>query len=200
MPVGRGTAVARSIVSGAVEEISDVHADSEYEHGDIATIVNYRGIVAVPMLKDGRPIGAIAMARSQAGPVSERQISLLRSFADQAVIAIENVRLFEEVQARTRELEESLEQQTATADVLKVISRSTFDLQPVLETLVEAAGRLCLAENVQVWLRDAGVYRLAAHNGFSPEYQEFGETASDHARSGHLSGADCAGRGASPHA
>src|SRR3954467_10193989 len=173
MPVGRGTAVARSIVSGAVEEILDVHADSEYEHGDIATIVNYRGIVAVPMLKDGRPIGAIAMARSQAGPVSERQINLLQSFADQAVIAIENVRLFDEVQTRTAELQESLEYQTATSDVLNVISRSPSELQPVLDAIVATAARLCKADMAAILKCVADRCHVVATNGMAEEHVEY---------------------------
>ena len=113
---GRAGAAARSILSGTVEEIPDVHADPDYEHGHAAKIINYRSIVAVPMLKDGRPIGAIAMARSQIGRFPDWQIKLLKTFADQAVIAIENVRSFHEVQARSRELGESLEQQTATLE------------------------------------------------------------------------------------
>src|SRR5262249_34946174 len=88
-------------------------------------------------------------------------------------IAIENVRLFDEVQARTRELSESLEQQTATSEVLKVISRSKFELQPVLDALVESAARLCEAENTVICLPDGGVYRLAARHGFSPELEQY---------------------------
>ena len=139
MPPGRATAAARSILSCAVEEIPDVRADPDYAFRDVASAVNFRSIVAVPMLKDGRAIGTIAMARSHTGRFPERQVELLRTFADQAVIAIENVRLFDEVQARTRDLSESLQQQTATADVLKVISHSTFSLQTVLDTLTESS-------------------------------------------------------------
>ena len=101
MPPGRATAAARSILSCAVEEIPDVQADPDYAHRNVASVMNFRSIVAVPMLKDHRAIGAIAMARSHTGRFPERQIELLRTFADQAVIAIENVRLFDEVHNRT---------------------------------------------------------------------------------------------------
>jgi GAF domain-containing protein len=167
---GRKSAAARAILNGVVEQIPDVDTDREYEHGATANEVNFRSIVAVPMMKAGKPVGAIAISRPQTGYFPERQIELLKTFADQAVIAIENARLLSELRERTGELSESLQQQTATAEVLKVISRSAFDLHTVLQALVEAAAKLCEADQGTIAREHAGVFVRAASHGFSAEF------------------------------
>jgi GAF domain-containing protein/CheY-like chemotaxis protein len=168
MSVGEETASGRAILHRAVCHIPDVLAEPGYALLAVAQAVTYRSIVAVPMLHDGHPVGVISVARSHAGPFSDGQIGLLRTFADQAVIAIENVRLFDSEQQRTRELTASLQQQTATADVLKVISRSAFDLETVLNTLVESAARLCDAYDAVILLREGGSLVFGAHHGPIP--------------------------------
>ena len=123
--------------------------------------------------RDGQHIGVIALCRSAVEFFTDKQIELVETFADQAVIAIENVRLFEEVQARTRDLSKSLQQQTATADVLKVISRSTFDLQTVLQTLVESAARFCDADKASIIREKDGAFYAAEAYGYSREYLDY---------------------------
>src|SRR5262245_59083958 len=134
----------RAVLDGRIAHVPDLLADREYSH-QLALAGNWRAGLAVPMLKDGKPVGAISVAKAEPVPFSERQIQLLTTFADQAVIAIENVRLFEAEQQRTRELTESLEQQTATSEVLRVISSSPGELGPVFQAMVENATRICQA-------------------------------------------------------
>jgi GAF domain-containing protein len=132
-----------------------------------------RTVLSVPLLRESERVGAILLRRIEMRPFSDKQIALLQTFADQAVIAINNARLFDEVQAKTRDLTESLQQQTATSDVLKVISRSAFDLQMVLDTLVESAARLCDAHYAMIFRGEGDTFKLAANHGFAGEYREW---------------------------
>src|SRR6185503_19942477 len=127
------------ILSGAVEQIPDVQADSEYKVGETARAIGARSVLAVPMLREGRAVGSINIGRPEPGYFPERQVELLQTFAAQAMIAIENVRLFDEVQAKTRDLEESLTFQKATNDVLEVIGRSASNLQPVFDVILDTS-------------------------------------------------------------
>jgi signal transduction histidine kinase/putative methionine-R-sulfoxide reductase with GAF domain len=161
---GRGSTAARAVASRTVVVIPDVDQDPDYEMANIARFGNVRSTMAVPMLKDGCPIGAIAVGRSEAGVYPEQLMELLRTFADQAVIAIENTRLFEAEQASKRELQESLEYQISTSDVLSVISHSKFELQPVLDAIAKIANRLCAAD-ATIGLEENGELRIAAHFG-----------------------------------
>jgi GAF domain-containing protein len=174
-PVGRETAVARAIQTRSVVAIPDVLEDRDYSSalGDHSTKGNFRSVLAVPLLREGSAIGGIAVGRAEPGPFPDTQVALLKTFADQAVIAIENVRLFTELQARNNELRVALEQQTATSELLRVIGRSAFDLQPVFETLAENAVRLCEAERGLILRLDGQVLRVAATHNVSPELRAF---------------------------
>src|SRR5262249_4553610 len=145
--LGRGSVIGRTVLDRRTVHVADVQADPEYVLVDQRSIGKYRTVLGVPLMREGTPIGVIVLSRNKVWPFNEQQIDEVTTFADQAVIAIENVRLFDEVQARTEELSESLRQQTATAEVLKTISRTAFDLQRVLETLLENAVRICGAKH-----------------------------------------------------
>ncbi len=167
---GRGTVAGRVVLEGKVIHVADLAVDSEYSLPEAVTLGKLRTVLGVPLLRGGVPIGVITLGRQRVESFTERQIALVRTFADQAVIAIENTRLFTEVQAKTRDLQESLDYQSATSDVLKVISRPTFDLQKVFDTLLGAAMRLCGSGMAGLAVRQGEGYRYVATIGLVPEF------------------------------
>jgi GAF domain-containing protein len=164
----RGSTFGRAIIEGCTIHIPDVVVDPEWQRVDQPRATGIRASVSVPLLREGMIVGALTVIRTEPRAFSEKQIELLETFADQAVIAIENVRLFDEVQARTSELTESLEQQTATSGLLHIIASSPTNLQPVLDAVAETAARICGANDATIRLADGNLLRFAAHYGHIP--------------------------------
>ena len=172
---GRNSVVSRVLLESKSVQIPDVIADPEYALRETARLGGFRTILGVPLLRESIPIGVLLLQRAAVRPFTDKQIELVETFADQAVIAIENTRLFEAEQQRTRELTKLLEQQTATSKVLDVISRSAFDLHAVFEAVVESSVRLCGAERGFIYRFDGELLRMAVGFNVSQELREFAE-------------------------
>src|SRR5262249_27579490 len=172
---GRGSVTGRVLIERKPVHVIDVLADPEYARAEAQKKAGFRTVLGAPLLREGIPIGVLVVFRTSVRPFTDKQIELVTTFADQAVIAIENVRLFDEVQARTEELSEALRQQTATAEVLKTISRTAFDLQRVLATLLENAVRICGAKHGMIFRYDGECCRAAAAYNAPPGTLELWE-------------------------
>ena len=176
MKPSRGSVLWRTAQQGRIVHVADVQTDPDFADSDLAEQRRIGGavtVLGVPLLREGMSIGVIILSRFQARPFTDKQIELATTFADQAVIAIENVRLFDELQARTRDLGEALEQQTATSAVLQVISSSPGELEPVFTAMLENAVRICGAAFGNLWLREsADSFRIAATHGAPAAYRD----------------------------
>ena len=168
--------LARVVINKEVLQISDFRADQAYIERDprIVAIVEAgaRSLLAVPMIKEGKLIGAIAIYSTEVRPFTEKQIDLVTNFAAQAVIAIENTRLLNELRQRTDDLSEALEQQTATSEVLQVVSSSPGELEPVFQTMLESATRICEAKFGSMYLREGDAFRIVAMHNAPPAFAE----------------------------
>ncbi|MFO1086490.1 MAG: GAF domain-containing protein [Reyranellaceae bacterium] len=175
IPLDRSSTTGRAAIDGLTIHVPDVTELDPAEHGktvELAKRTNVRALLAAPMLREGGAIGCVLLRRPDPGAFTPRQIELLETFAAQAVIAIENVRLFKELDSRNVELRESLEYQTAMSDVLKVMSRSTFDLEPVLRIVLETAARQCRAQTASIFQLEDGAFRWKVGYGLHPLYQQ----------------------------
>jgi len=176
VPVDLGSVTGRAALEARVVQIPDVLADPDYTWGGAQEIGGYRSAVGVPLLHQDNVVGVIFIGKTVPQPFTAKQMELATTFGDQAVIAMENARLLGELRERTDDLQQSLDYQTATSDVLKVISQSGTNLDPALDTLVETAARLCQAERGVIWRLRRGRYHLSASFGFSPQFRQLMET------------------------
>jgi GAF domain-containing protein len=173
MQPGRGSVVGRVLLEGKAVQVADVLADPEYTYLEPQKKAGYRTFLGVPLLREAKPIGVLTLARRKIDPFTDKQIELVQTFADQAVIAIENIRLFDEVRQRTEDLSEALEQQTATSEVLKVISSSPGELEPVFQSMLKNATRICEAKFGNLVRFEGGVVRMASTLGTPSALTEF---------------------------
>ncbi|HSC09067.1 MAG TPA: GAF domain-containing protein, partial [Steroidobacteraceae bacterium] len=177
LPVDRNTIIGEVVIAGQVRKYTPVVGNPAMPRStaELGQRFGFNSVMAAPMMWKGEAIGVILTARRQALPFDDKQAALIQSFADQAVIAIENVRLFTELESRNRELRVALEQQTATSELLKVIGRSTFELRPVFETLAENAARLCEADRALIFRFEEQRLRIVATHNTPPEFRAFVE-------------------------
>src|SRR5262249_4713567 len=158
----RGSLVGRVAIARTTIHIPDVLDDPEYARGELQKLGKYRSVLGGPLIRDGQPLGVLTLSINVVQPFTERQIEVIATFADQAVIAIENTRLFEAEQASKRELTDALEQQTATSNILRTISSSPGELAPVFEAILENATRICGTKLANLFLRDGDIFRTVA--------------------------------------
>src|SRR5262245_8787928 len=168
----RGTATGEALLEGRTAHVPDVRVPRDHIWAKAQRLGGFRTVLGVPMLREGTPIGVLGLARSEVQPFTDKQIELVQNFANQAVIAIENARLLNELRQRTDDLTESLEQQTATSEVLQVISKSPGELERVFETMLENAVRICGAKFGNLFLRDGDGLRAVAFHGAPQAYVE----------------------------
>jgi GAF domain-containing protein len=169
----RALVTGRAILERSVVHVPDIELDPEFGGQEVSRAIGFRSALCVPMLREGVPLGVLSVSRAEPGPFSDNQIALLKTFANQAVIAIENVRLFKELETRNRDLTESLEQQTATSEILRVISQSQTDVQPVFDTIVRSAVKLCGGLFSALFQFDGElIHHVAQHNVTSEGLEE----------------------------